>query len=92
VLIAYGICVGLCQPELRRRWVLAAGASLGLTLAGHGFVLVAAVEDVPRMLGSSLERLLLQLWPAAVFTLFMVLATPEDAAREGVPRLPPIAP
>ena len=66
--------------------MLASVASIGLMLAGDAAVLVVAVEDVPRMLSSSLDRLLLQLWPAAVFTWFVVLATPEEASRrDGVP-------
>ena len=86
LLLTYGICVGLSGVEVRRRWVLASAACLGLMLAGHAAVLVVAVEDVPRMLSSSLDRLLLQLWPVAVFTWFVVLATPDEASgRDWVP-------
>ena len=88
LLLTYGICVGVRGDELRRRWVRAAAASIALILLGHAAVLVVAVEDVPRMLGSSLDRLLLQLWPAAVCVWFMVLCTPEEAAGRDRLRLP----
>jgi hypothetical protein len=81
LLILYGLCVGVAREEARRRWVFTTGASLILMLGGHAVVFVATAEDVARLLNSSLERLLLQLWPAVVFAWFVVLATPEEASR-----------
>jgi hypothetical protein len=81
LLFVYTWCVGLRGDAARRTWLLATVATIVLMLAGHGVVFVSAVEDVPRMLDSSLDRLLLQLWPVVVLTWFAVLATPEEAMR-----------
>jgi hypothetical protein len=35
---------------------------------------------MPRLLESSLERVLLQLWPSVLFLNFMIVRTPEEAA------------
>jgi hypothetical protein len=55
--------------------------TLSLMLVGHAAVFTATAPDVARLLNSSLERLLLQLWPAEVFACFMVFAGIEDAAQ-----------
>jgi hypothetical protein len=55
--------------------------AVALMLAGHALVLLSAVADVPRMVDSSLDRLLLQLWPVVILAWFTVLATPEEALR-----------
>ena len=56
-----------------------AAAVLVLMLAVHYVVFVALAYDLPRLLNSSLDRLLLQLWPSALFLLFMAVRTPEEA-------------
>ncbi|MBA3496248.1 MAG: hypothetical protein H0T86_04010 [Gemmatimonadales bacterium] len=91
LLITYGICVGVRPEQVRNRWLFTIVASVGLMLAGHVVVFVATAEDVARLLNSSLERLLLQLWPTVVFAWFMVLATPEEAAQRDAERRPAIA-
>jgi hypothetical protein len=45
-------------------------------------VFIVTTEDVARLLNSSLERLLLQLWPSVVFAWFMLLADAEEATVE----------
>ena len=81
LLVLFGLCVGVRPAGVRGRWLIATLSTLGLALAGHAVVFLTAVDDVPRMLGSALERLLLQLWPATVFSVFMILATPGEAAQ-----------
>ncbi len=88
LLITYGICAGFHPEEARRSWVFTTVASVGLMLAGHAVVFVATAEDVARLLNSSLERLLLQLWPSVVFVWFVVLATPAEAAQRDADRRP----
>ena len=51
---------------------------LALTLAGYVIVLVAAPADFLRLLNRSVDRLLLHVWPATVFTCFLVARAPED--------------
>jgi hypothetical protein len=80
LLVAYGLCVWVRPQAANTRWLRMTGAVMGLMLLGHAAVFVATAEDVARLLDSSLERLLLQLWPATVFASFMLLATPSEAA------------
>jgi len=88
LLITYGLCVWVRPEGTGRTWFPRTVVTLGLVLAGHAAVFVATADDVARLLNSSLERLLLQLWPVAVFSCFMVFATPEEAARADIARGP----
>jgi hypothetical protein len=88
LLITYGLCVWVRPEETGRAWFPHTLVTLGLVLAGHAAVFVATADEVARLLDSSLERLLLQLWPVAVFSCFMVFATPEEAARAESVRFP----
>jgi hypothetical protein len=44
------------------------------------------------LLDSSLDRLLLQLWPGALFLYFMVTRTLEEGSAEGVVPSQPVIP
>jgi 4-amino-4-deoxy-L-arabinose transferase-like glycosyltransferase len=79
VLAAYLLGLGANRGELSRPWVRAGMAALGLVLAGHFMVFVSMADELPRLLKSSLDRLLLQLLPSALFLFFMVARTPEEA-------------
>lgn len=70
--------LGLDPGEAGRSWARAAAAALVLLLAAHFVVFVSMADELARLLNSSLDRLLLQLWPSALFLLFMVLRTPEE--------------
>ena len=78
VLIAYLLGLGLSPAEVRRSWVRGAITAFVLLLAGHFMVFVSMADELPRLLESSLDRLLLQLWPSALFLFFMVVRTPEE--------------
>jgi hypothetical protein len=78
VLMAYLLGLGASPPEFRRSWVRAGVAALGLLLAGHFMVFVSMADELSRLLDSSLDRLLLQVWPSALFLFFMVVRTPEE--------------
>ena len=82
VLTAYLLGLGVSQTEVSRRWVRAGTAALVLLLAGHFMVFVSMADELPRLLNSSLDRLLLQLWPSALFLFFMVVRTPQEAAAD----------
>ena len=79
LLLAYLLAMGIGRREADRVWVRMAAAVLVLMLAVHYVVFVALAYDLPRLLNSSLDRLLLQLWPSALFLLFMAVRTPEEA-------------
>ena len=72
LLAVYGVCVGVCDEEVKARWFRMTVWVVGLMLAGHALVIVATAEDAARLVNSSLDRLLLQLWPVIVFACFRV--------------------
>jgi hypothetical protein len=82
LLVAYGLCVWRRPNAADAPWLRLAAATLAVMLLGHAAVFVLTAPDVARLLDSSLERLLLQLWPAALLVYFVGLATPEEAAGE----------
>jgi hypothetical protein len=84
VLTAYLLGLGVSRAEVGRPWVRAGMLALVLLLAGHFMVFVSMADELSRLLDSSLDRLLLQLWPSALFLYFMVTSTLEEAAAETV--------
>lgn len=78
VLVACLLGFGVHRTELSRPWVRGTAAALVLILAGHYVVFVSMAHELARLLASSLDRLLLQLWPAALFLFFMVTRAPEE--------------
>lgn len=70
--------LGWNPMERRRAWARGAATALGLLLAGHFMVFVSMADELARLLASSLDRLILQLWPSALFLGFMVTRTLEE--------------
>jgi hypothetical protein len=88
------VCVaalGLSRAESGRPWARAVALALGLLLAGHFMVFVSMADELSRLLRSSLDRLLLQIWPGALFLCFMVSRTLEELQGERSTTGPPIA-
>jgi hypothetical protein len=85
VLAAYLLGTGVSRSELGRPWVRAGAAALVLVLAGHFGVFVTMAHELARLLASSLDRLLLQVWPAALFLFLMVARAPEGTAEPSSP-------
>lgn len=86
LLVACLLGLGINRGEMARPWVRATAAGLVLVMAGHYVVFVSMAHELSRLLASSLDRLLLQLWPAALFLFFMMTRTPEEAERRGARR------
>jgi hypothetical protein len=78
LLTAYSLGVGSSRLEAARPWAKGAVIAIALLLAGHFLVFVSMADELARLLDSSLDRLLLQLWPSALFVVFMLLRTPEE--------------
>jgi hypothetical protein len=70
---------GVNRRELGRPWVRAVVLAFVLIMAGHYAVFVSMAHELARLLASSLDRLLLQLWPSALFLVFMVCRAPEES-------------
>jgi hypothetical protein len=84
VLMAYFLGLGVSRPEVGRPWVRMGALALVLLLAGHFMVFVSMADELPRLLDSSLDRLLLQLWPSALFLFFIVVRTLEEGASDAL--------
>jgi len=79
MLLAYLLCVGVKVDAADRRAVGTALVTLALVLSGYALVGLTAPDDYIRLLSSSVDRLVLQLWPTAIFTCFMIACPPEEA-------------
>jgi hypothetical protein len=73
------------QGQDRPAWRTAVTVSI-LMLAGYFGVYLITPHDLRWHLLTSLNRLFIQLWPAAIFLCFMVARTPEQALVRGVIR------
>ena len=87
VLLAfYLLCLGVTAHGNHRSdgrsllWVL------GMMFLGYFFTYLTTPQDLAWHLDTSLRRLLLQLWPSAVFTFFLFARTPEEPRRTLFPR------
>lgn len=60
-------------------------ATLGLTALGYFFTYVTAWVPLPWLLQTSLTRLCIQLYPSALFLLFLLARTPEEALNQASP-------
>jgi hypothetical protein len=80
VLVVYLLYMGRTLRSTDRTAVATSLAACALVLTGYVVVLIMAPGDFLRLLNRSVDRLLLHLWPAVVFTFFMVARPPEDAA------------
>jgi glycosyltransferase involved in cell wall biosynthesis len=79
VLIAYFFLLGRVRGLSRKPGLLAAMVALGLTFFGGFFVYVISPFDPQWQLSTSLNRVLLELWPATVVVFFSITRTPEEA-------------
>jgi hypothetical protein len=77
ILGAYLLLTGV-RPDVRDRMTLRSGA-LALIFTAAGYCMIYAVRslDLSWLLDSSLDRLLVQLWPAIVFLVFLAAKTVE---------------
>jgi hypothetical protein len=79
VLILYALLLGRKAGLRRKPGLLAASAAVMLTFAGGFMVYVITPTPLSYQLASSLNRILLELWPAAIFLFFCIVRTPEEA-------------
>lgn len=83
VLAFYFLTLGGDINPKDKAYVLISVLALFMTLVGYCVVYVAGPNDIQWWLSSSLNRLLIQLWPSAVFLFFLVVRTPEQAISVG---------
>lgn len=86
----YLMLIGVRTRREDRPALLTALTVLILMLAGYFGIYLITPHDLRWHLLTSLNRLFIQLWPAAIFLCFMVARTPEQALAHGVIReMPP---
>src|SRR5262249_44050924 len=71
ILAFYALLLGVDVQQRRRRGTMITICTLGLTLAGYAGVYLTTRYDLAWQLRTSLQRLLLQLWPSTVFLFFL---------------------
>ncbi|MBU1965077.1 MAG: glycosyltransferase family 39 protein [Proteobacteria bacterium] len=83
LLIGYLLIAGVRIDDRDRPGLIRSAAVLGLMMIGYFFVYVLTPLDLGYHLATSLNRLLLQLWPSVIFLFFMTAGAPERAASAG---------
>jgi hypothetical protein len=83
VLLMYLLVAGINQARKDRPAIYTGVLTLILMTCGYFMVYVITPHNLPWQLNFSLDRVLMQLWPLAIFTFFLLARTPEEAAREG---------
>lgn len=76
VLIIYLLCAGIKIEKEEKTSAATSLIVLSLMLAGYLLIYVISPRNLDWHLKTSLERLLLQLWPTAVFTYFNLVRPP----------------
>ncbi|MBA4395765.1 MAG: hypothetical protein C0394_00020 [Syntrophus sp. (in: bacteria)] len=82
----YLILMGVRKPAQDRPALLTGATVILLMLAGYFGIYLITPHDLRWHLLTSLNRLFIQLWPAAIFLCFMVARAPEQALARGVIR------
>jgi hypothetical protein len=82
VLVIYPLIVGVSVPRQERAGLISLAVSLCGLLAGYLLVFVITPLDLQWQLSTSLNRLLLQLWPSFLFGLFLTARPLEQIARQ----------
>ncbi len=78
VFVVYLVASGVRSRRPHPTFVSAGFIALALMFVGYFFVYVLTPLDLSWHLGTSLERLLLQMWPAFLFLLFLVIRPAEE--------------
>jgi hypothetical protein len=80
-LLLYFLIVGRSVHGSLTELIILPVALLTLTAAGYYFVYIITPYDLNWHLATSLNRLLLQLWPSALFLYFRLVRTPQEIAQ-----------
>ena len=83
VLFMYLLLVGINSARKDRAAIYTGVLTLVLMTCGYFMVYVITPHDLAWHLHFSLDRVLMQLWPLAIFTFFLLARTPEEASGTG---------
>jgi hypothetical protein len=79
VLVFYALLVGFNESEKLRKAATAPVLAIAASGVGYFFVYILTPHDIAWQLKWSLERVFMQLWPAAIFSAFVLMRTPDEA-------------
>jgi hypothetical protein len=79
-LAAAPLLCGRTEEALGRRAAARSAGVVALVAASYGAVYLLMPRPLAWQVGGSIERLMLQLWPSALFALFLALGSPEAKA------------
>jgi 4-amino-4-deoxy-L-arabinose transferase-like glycosyltransferase len=79
LLLFYLLLLGIGIKQNEGPCIAASLIALGIMIAGYFMIYVLSPLDLSVHLGTSLNRVLLQLWPSIVFVFFLIVRTPEQA-------------
>jgi hypothetical protein len=83
VILAIYLALAGVRHDRQDRSILGSGAlALAFTSVGYFFIYVLRSLDLAWLLATSMDRLILQLWPSIVFVVFLAARAPE---REAAP-------
>jgi len=81
VLFIYGLLMGRTKRQGVSLGIRVAATALAVTLLGYfAIYVITPWADLAGHLDSSLNRLLLQLWPSALLLFFLVVRSPEECS------------
>jgi hypothetical protein len=83
ILLVLGLYALLVRAHATSKDAFAPLATVVTAAAGYFFVYVGTPHQLEWHLRYSLDRVLMQLWPSALFGLFILLNTPDEAASAG---------
>lgn len=84
VLALYWYLVRFHVEDINRPALLTAAVSIAIMLAGDFTAYLLLSSDVNWQIGTSIDRLLLQLWPSVLLMFFLAAAPPELVAKPRV--------
>src|SRR4029453_3566570 len=79
VLVGYLLLVGAAIKGIEVTSIVSSFITIAIMVAGFFAALVLSPLDVQGHISSSLNRVLLEIWPSVIFLLFLVVRTPEQA-------------
>jgi len=80
LLLMYLLVTGIRRARKDRLAIYTASLTLLLVMSGYFMVYVLTPHDLAWHLNTSLDRLVMQIWPLALFTFFMLARTPEEVS------------
>lgn len=82
LLALYPLCLGVRVEGRDRPGILTSVIAISLLFLGYCFVYLITPNDLSWHLRTSLDRLLLQIWPSFIFIYFLIVRSPDDASPE----------